>query len=590
MTATDGNLREQERASEALQASHSFLVADCGHSVTTVTLFDVVEGAYRFIARGSALTTIGDPWFDVARGVQQAIAQIMEITGRTLVNEQGTLIRPTRSDGAGVDYFGVLVSAAEPLKALLVGLLEDVSLASARHALETIYALEVDSFSLADSRSQQTQVDALLARQPDLVLVAGGTDGSNDPRLMKLVETVSLAVGMQDGYQRPVVLYAGNNRLRPKVNEALGNLTSLHVAENVRPALEVERLGDAIRMIGEMYETRKINTVPGLDEILSWSSYPPMPTAHAFGGIIEYFAALYRGRVLGLDVGSDSVTFVSAEPEKLRLFVRSDLGVGHPVANLLNKIEPTAILDWSISELTPAQLRDFLLNKALRPQTVPLTEDELLVEQAVVRQVIRCAANDALKSWGLSTQGKLPPFKLLLLRGSALTGVARLGQAVLMVLDALQPTGIFPLAIDRHGVLPSLGYLAPYDSLLTVQVLEGGVLDDIGWVIAPVGRAQPGQAVMNVRVDSPSLGVLEIDVAYGTLEVLPLAPGQTAELTLKPTRRFDLGYGPGQGRKIKIHGGAVGLVIDARGRPLELPRDAETRRNLLRQWLLYVGG
>ncbi|MCA9918232.1 MAG: glutamate mutase L, partial [Anaerolineales bacterium] len=68
---------------EAPQAEifESFLVADCGTTHTTVVLFDVVAGAYRLIARTAVPTTTHAPWYDVTRGVRQAISHISEITG-----------------------------------------------------------------------------------------------------------------------------------------------------------------------------------------------------------------------------------------------------------------------------------------------------------------------------------------------------------------------------------------------------------------------------------------------------------------------------------------------------------------------------
>ncbi|HYP21848.1 MAG TPA: hypothetical protein VEY08_17390, partial [Chloroflexia bacterium] len=38
---------------------------------------------------------------------------------------------------------------------------------------------------------------------------------------------------------------------------------------------------------------------------------------------------------------------------------------------------------------------------------------------------------------------------------------------------------------------------------------------------------------------------------------------------------------PGQ----EVKGGLVGLIIDARGRPLDLPEDGTVRRTLIRGWL-----
>ena len=576
-------------AEETAKHPHeTFLVVDCGHTNTTAVLFDIVDGVYRFVARGSAPTTVGPPWSDVIRGVQHAISQITETTGRLLLNQQGVLISPTRTDGSGVDYFGASASVADPLKTIVVGLLDEVSLASARRALGSIYAQEVDHFSLGDPRSLQAQVDAIVQKQPDLILLAGGTDGSANERVLRLVESVGLGIGILDGVKKPQVIFAGNSNMRPKVSETLGGLTGVHVAANVRPSLETEHLHDAMRVVGDLYEELKVGNVPGMEELTGWSSFPLVPTARAFATMVEYFATLTQGRVMGLDLGSDSITFITARPGSMRLSVRTDLGIGRPLLGLLDQIDPAAIANWSPSPVQPSQLRDLLYHKALHPQVISLTEEELHIEQAIVRQLLRRAVNEAAANWGWSKG--LPPFKLLLARGSTLTNVPRLGQTVLMLIDALQPTGIFAVAVDRYGVLPALGVLAPHQPLVAVQSLEGGVLVDLGWVIVPTGRAQAGQTIMNVRLVSEQAGSLQVDVEYGSLQVLPLATGHSAELEIQPLRRFDIGLGPGKGQKLRVEGGTVGVVIDARGRPIQMPKDESARRSLVRQWFWELGG
>jgi hypothetical protein len=185
----------------------------------------------------------------------------------------------------------------------------------------------------------------------------------------------------------------------------------------------------------------------------------------------------------------------------------------------------------------------------------------------------------------------MPGMNLLILRGGVFTNTPRPGQAVLMMLDAIQPAGIFPVVIDRYSLLPATGLLAAHNPQLVVQVLNSGVLEDLGWIIVPTGRAQMGETILNVKLESKtSGGTIQIEVAYGTLEVLPLAPGQSAVLTLEPQRRFDIGAGPGRNRKVTVHGGSVGLIIDARGRPVKLPEDDTERRAQIRQWLWDVGG
>ncbi|MEW5830178.1 MAG: hypothetical protein AB1846_14890, partial [Chloroflexota bacterium] len=60
--------------------------------------------------------------------------------------------------------------------------------------------------------------------------------------------------------------------------------------------------------------------------------------------------------------------------------------------------------------------------------------------------------------------------------------------------------------------------------------------------------------------------------------------------TLQPLQRADIGFGPGRSGTVKVVGGTMGVVIDARGRPLDLPTDPVRRRELLKKWLWTVGG
>ena len=94
---------------------------------------------------------------------------------------------------------------------------------------------------------------------------------------------------------------------------------------------------------------------------------------------------------------------------------------------------------------------------------------------------------------------------------------------------------------------------------------------------------------MQVTYDDES--TVGVEVCYGDLEVLPLLPGQQAVLKLQPRRHFDVGFGgPGKGGKRRVNGGLVGLIIDARGRPLRLSREPERRQTQMQKWLWDVGG
>ncbi len=580
---------EQTTAGLSTTPPKSFLIADCGSVNTTVALFDAAADSYRLVARVSVPTTAIEPWSNIHLGIQEAVAQIADITGRILMNQRGDLIRPARISGTGVDAFAAVISAAPPLDTILVGLFEKVSLASARRALNSAYTRELDAFSLADTRSESEQIGSIVRHQPDLIFVAGGANGGAEERLLQLIDTIQIGALALSDVKRPRVLFAGNIAVRERIRTTLGENIHLHVAENVRPSLESENLADAGQIVNELYEALKIKSLPGIQDISEWSGFPLQPTAQALADITTYFAALQNGRVIAVDLGASNVTFVEAAPEKrTRLCVQSDIGMGQPIANILDKKPLADILRWLPSPMEAEQARDFIHNKALYPHTIPVTEPELRLEQAIAREALRDSVTEMHASWenGQATT----PLNLLLIGGKTLTAAPRPSQSLLLLLDVLQPTGIFAAAMDVYGVLPALGALAAYEPLAAVQSLEGGALLDLGWVVAPIGKGHPGQPALHIVMESEDSQRLEVEVEYGTIETLPLAAGQSAKVTLRPSRRFDVGFGPGKEKQVTIHGGAVGLVIDARGRPFNLPADDEARQALLRQWLWGVGG
>lgn len=562
----------------------SFLIAECGTAFTAVSLIDQAIGTYRLIGRSTVPTTITSPWLDVMEGVQQGIHRITQTTGRTLIGESGRLIRPTRQNGSGIDAFGAVVSAAEPVTVFLVGLFDDVSIASARRAMHTIYAREVGTISLSDTRSEADQVAAILQSQPDVILVVGGTDGGAEARLKQLVETVSLGIHVLAEVKRPQVIYAGNRKLREYVQKKLGVYANVQVANNVRPSLENEDIGDAARLLAEIYEDLKVSKLPGFQELNDWSTLPITTAVHAFKYTIEYFANLYKNAILGIDLGSNQVTLVEAEPDGCQIYVNSQLGMGAPVENVLTAVSPEKIASYMPEEISPQQVIDTIYNKALTPHTIATTPTDVQLEQVIAKMILQKAAAES--GLGRREGG----YQLVIARGATLTQTARPGQALLTILDALMPTGIFAVLLDKYNALPALGAVARQHPLSVVQALEAGVLTDLGWVIAPTGRAPFGQKAVQVIMESESSARLEIEVSYGSLEILPLAPGQKAAVTIKPEKRFDVGFGPGKSKKVTLSGGAVGLVVDARGRPLRYPTKPEKRQELIRQWLWDMGG
>ena len=66
-------------------AAEAILIADFRRHLTRTFLLDVVDGVYRFVARGEAVTTVEPPHEDLTHGLQAAIQQIEFVASRPLL-------------------------------------------------------------------------------------------------------------------------------------------------------------------------------------------------------------------------------------------------------------------------------------------------------------------------------------------------------------------------------------------------------------------------------------------------------------------------------------------------------------------------
>jgi hypothetical protein len=186
--------------------------------------------------------------------------------------------------------------------------------------------------------------------------------------------------------------------------------------------------------------------------------------------------------------------------------------------------------------------------------------------------------------------GLMPWFEPIVASGSVLTSAPTNGQSLLMVLDGIQPTGVTTIVLDQNHIASALGAAAAFNAVLAVQVLETSTFFNLGTVISPIGNARFGTPIARVRIVYEDGKENSIEVKQGMIEVLPLPVGQAAKLHLTPLHRYDVGMGgSGRGGGLRVVGGAFGVVIDARGRPVQLPDDPARRRELIRKWRWAVG-
>jgi uncharacterized protein (TIGR01319 family) len=575
--------------------AETILAVDFGTATTRASLFDVVEGTFRYVASGEAPSTAEPPYGDVSEGMRHALLELQEITGRFMLNDAARLIMPSSAEGNGADVFVATFSTGPLVRAVLVGLLPEVSLESARRVAESTYMTVLDHLNLVDGRKQEQQIDVVVKARPHIVLIAGGTNEGAREALLKLAETVGLGCFLLPPEPRAHVVFMGNPALNDRLNELLGNIAVVSTAPNVRPDLANESLDPARAELARVFHELRLTQLGGFPEISNYAGGVMFPTAHAEGQVIRYFSRMTRSPmgVMSVNVGSASTSVAAAFGGELYLTVASDLGLGVNVLNVMNDAPLDQLLRWVPGDFDESAAREFVHWKSVHPHTLPADLDDLYRECALARQALRGALRRARLHWPKDLPGPradlLPLCDLIVGGGAALSNAPHPGTAALVLLDALQPTGIVNLALDRAHLLAALGAMAHFNPMATVQAMESGALLSLGTVVSVVGAAREGETVCQATLVDSGGKTTKANVKFGSIAVLPLPLNQSGELTLKPRAGIDIGGGPGRGRKADLEGGAVGVIIDARGRPMALPRDATKRAEKLQQWMASLG-
>jgi hypothetical protein len=581
----------------SLVDGNSILAVDVGAANTRAVMFDVVEGEYRFVASGTAPSTAEAPFKDVSEGVRNAISNLQAVLGKTLLDGSRDLITPSQPNGSGVDGLVVTISAGPTIKAVLVGLLKDVSLESARRLAESTYVRIVETIGLNDRRKPEQQIDAILRVRPDLIVIAGGTDGGASRSIKKLLEPIGLASFILPEEKVPAVLFAGNQKITEEIKALVGSFAStMHVSPNVRPSLETEDLEPAQRELARMVVNIRKRQMKGVELLDLWSGGHMLPTAYATGRMVRFLAKVYSSEkgILSVDLGASASTISAGFKNKFTLNVYPQFGLGENLAGLLNYTTLEDILRWSPLDISEGVLRDYLYQKSLYPSAIAASKEDLVMSQAVARQALYLAMQSARRDFP-RTAAKIKPtltplFDPILAGGSALSDASRPGQSLLLLLDSLQPVGVSTVILDQNNLLPLLGAAAAQNNILPVQVIESGAFLSVGTVVVPVVTANYGTPILRATLTYENGTEARVDLKYGSLELLPLSSGEAGKLTIQCLRGADVGFGPGHGGSISVTGGALGVVFDGRGRPLNLPADAVRRRELIKKWNWTLGG
>ncbi len=579
------------------------IATDCGSTTTKAILIEKKADGYHQTFRGEAPTTVEAPFEDVTRGVLNAIQEVEELSGRQILDGERII---TPADGQrGVDIYISTSSAGGGLQMVVSGVVKSMTGDSAQRCALGAGAIVMDVLAANDGRRPHQKIERIRQLRPDMVLLAGGTDGGTVSHVVELAEYVGAAdpkPRFGSGFKLPVI-YGGNTEARAEVEAVLGEKTALTLTENIRPILERENLGPARQVIHDLFLEHVMAQAPGYRKLMDWTGAPIMPTPGAVGEIMQTIARQMGINVVGVDIGGATTDVFSVFSEVFNRTVSANLGMSYSISNVLAEAGLEQILRWVPFQIEEADLRDRIKNKMIRPTTIPQLLQELQVEQAIAREALRLAFVQhrelAVGLKGVQTERTLSDvfdqndeadslvqmmdLDLLVGSGGVLSHAPRRAQSAAMLIDAFQPEGVTRLAVDSIFMMPHLGVLSTVNEEAATEVFERDCLIYLGTCVAPKGSGKAGETCLNFSVDLPA-GRREGALCVGELHLLELSADEEVELVLTPARDWDVGGGPGQEVRTAVRGGVVGLIIDGRGRPIQIAESEGERLAQIAGW------
>ena len=583
------------------------LATDVGSTTTKARLFKKMEkGEWRFVIAGETPTTVEAPYEDVTMGVKNAVREIEELTGHKILVEDGEGIITPYNGVSGVDLYCTTSSAGGGLQMMVTGVIKRMTGESAERSALGAGAIVMEIFATNDKRPVHKKIQQIRNLRPDMILMAGGTDGGTVSHVVNMAELIKSAdpkPRLGSMYQLPIV-YAGNKDATDIIQGILGEY-ALSCIENVRPVLEMENTEPARRAIHELFMEHVMSHAPGYDKLMTWTDVDIMPTPAGEGIAIQLIADRYQRNVIGVGLGGATTNIYSIFDKRFVRSVSANLGMSYSISNVLKETGLENIMRWLPFDIDSSDVRNRLRNKMIRPTTIPQTLQELVIEHAVAREALRLglvhhrSIATTLKGVrgevaflrGITTQAIVESYidmmKIDIVAGTGglLSHAPRRVQSLMILNDAFLTKGVTMMFQDSVFMMPHLGVVSTVHRDAAWQIFDLDCLVRLGTIVAPNGEPDPSEVALDITLEMPDGDTIKESLKGGEVKKIILPERQVAQATIQPGRTLDIGAGPGHELVTSIEGGVVGIVLDTRGRPLVLPEDSETRKAALMKWI-----
>lgn len=560
----------------------SVLAIKIDKRASKVFFFDVVDEKYHLIASSEVKTTCAPPYNDVREGISKAIDRISHITGRRFFDEESNFILPVQADGSGVDNLVITFGFFSEIKVVSMGLLESVSLESLKKLLSMTQLDHIDQVGMNDQRKLDEIISLFKNKTPEMVIISGGIDDGAATSIFKQLDMLLFCIKLLPKEKRPYIIFSGNEGLETKIRETINEITLFDMTPHLRYTMDKENLYPAFIKVNKINGELMRQKIGGFGALSNYSQSTPMPFSQSMILMAKFLSLIIddqKKKLLIIDFGKECISFTTGNGGE-GTFSYLNYSLNNNLEQLVKEIKIQEIIQSAYEPLDEEEIKLYLWEKTLTPDFVPTTQNHLAIEKALISAIIK--NHFVINEFGTNARANV--FDQIIFSGEIFANYLQTPEALLSVLDGVLPVGISTFYLDSNGILPVLGSIANSNRVLPVQILESSTISLLAKVITIISTAKIGTMVASIQIEYGDGLINEISIEQGMIYRLPVPTGQIVKIKIEQKNRLEIDSTL-HSRPLSIQSGICGIIIDARGRPIMLPKEEVKRKDLVKKWL-----
>lgn len=216
---------------------------------------------------------------------------------------------------------------------------------------------------------------------------------------------------------------------------------------------------------------------------------------------------------------------------------------------------------WLPFFASPLEIEDFCANKILYSKSIPATQRSLALTLAFLREKIRQQLTEGANQ-----------HEIIILAKKLLDVTPSSSLATLVALDAFEPLDLAPIVKKEDGSEVRLGTIISFSKVDKKRKVVAKIICDLKELASDAKKERPACRQAGVEVEIPPEEIV----------VIPVEKDQKINLKIICLGARLLGK---KKVRVEVEGGEVGVVIDGRGRPIDLVFGEAESRKKVERWM-----